>query len=357
MKNINPNDYDFIFKVGGIPYFFTSYWLIENYRKIDCIVTTKNKTWKVYISKKDRKKLSEIGLKLFESGMPKFRKKTNDLLVKAEAYFSMIEKKDLTKYSDKELAEDFEKFLMFTQKIWSLFFYTEFFMHDKVQEKLEKENNEKLAKVAKEMGGLKWSIRTLINKTGIEENNLIGKYFDEISKRIEIQDLEEYHYKEIIELLNGKKVEKKNRKIFVLAKFNDWKDILGEDALKLIDLLDSKYSYDIDVLKGSGTSKGFYKGKVKIIPFDIEADLAKKIEEMDKGDVLVTGSTGPEMILACHKAGAIVTEEGGICSHAAIVSRELGIPCVVGTKIATNVLKDGDLVEVDANKGVVRKLK
>lgn len=78
---------------------------------------------------------------------------------------------------------------------------------------------------------------------------------------------------------------------------------------------------------------------------------------MKKGDVLVTGSTGPEMILACKKTGAIVAEEGGICSHAAIVSRELNIPCIIGTKIATQVLKDGDLVEVDANNGMVKILK
>ena len=56
-------------------------------------------------------------------------------------------------------------------------------------------------------------------------------------------------------------------------------------------------------------------------------------------------------------AGAIVTDQGGITSHAAIVSRELDVPCVIGTKIATKVLKDNDFVEVDASKGIVIKLK
>lgn len=74
---------------------------------------------------------------------------------------------------------------------------------------------------------------------------------------------------------------------------------------------------------------------------------------MHKGDVLVTGSTGPEMILACKKAGAIVTDEGGVISHAAIVSRELGIPSVIGTKFASEILNDGDFVEVNANTGIV----
>jgi len=77
---------------------------------------------------------------------------------------------------------------------------------------------------------------------------------------------------------------------------------------------------------------------------------------MKNGEVLVSGSTGPEMILACKKAGAIVTEEGGMLTHATIVSRELGIPCVVGTKIATKIFETGDMIEVDADNGVVRKL-
>ena len=113
---------------------------------------------------------------------------------------------------------------------------------------------------------------------------------------------------------------------------------------------------DSSELKGQVGNRGYYIGKVKIIPFDVTADISKKIEEMEKGDVLVSGSTGPEMIKACHKAGAIITEEGGITSHAAIVSRELNIPCVISTKVATKVFKDGDLVEVDAEKGIVRKL-
>ena len=59
---------------------------------------------------------------------------------------------------------------------------------------------------------------------------------------------------------------------------------------------------------------------------------------------------------AMEKAGAIITDEGGLLSHAAIVSRELKVPCVVGTKIATRVLKDGDKIYVDADKGIVKIL-
>lgn len=73
--------------------------------------------------------------------------------------------------------------------------------------------------------------------------------------------------------------------------------------------------------------------------------------------IYVTAMTHPQEIPYLKKAVAIVTDEGGgILSHAAIVSRELGIPCIIGTKVATRVLKDGDRIEVDATKGIVRKL-
>ena len=66
--------------------------------------------------------------------------------------------------------------------------------------------------------------------------------------------------------------------------------------------------------------------------------------------------TSPEFISAMRNAAAIITDEGGITCHAAIVSRELEIPCLIGTKNATKILKDGDMVEVDTFKGIVRKL-
>ncbi|OGI35302.1 MAG: hypothetical protein A2407_02495 [Candidatus Moranbacteria bacterium RIFOXYC1_FULL_44_8] len=78
---------------------------------------------------------------------------------------------------------------------------------------------------------------------------------------------------------------------------------------------------------------------------------------MKKGDILVTTMTTPDYIVALRKASAVVTDEGGMTCHAAIVSRELKIPGIVATKIATKVLHDGDLVEVRANHGVVKILK
>ncbi len=105
-----------------------------------------------------------------------------------------------------------------------------------------------------------------------------------------------------------------------------------------------------DLLKGQGASQGEARGKVVI--FKTEADIAK----VKKGDIMVAFATVPSFVPAMEKAAAIVTEMGGLLSHAAIVSRELKVPCVVGVENVMKILKEGDLVEVDATKGVVKKL-
>jgi len=107
---------------------------------------------------------------------------------------------------------------------------------------------------------------------------------------------------------------------------------------------------EVDELTGTSAYPGMAKGAVKII------ETTEDIKKMNKGDILLSETTYPALVPAMKLASAIVTNVGGITCHAAIVSRELKIPCVVGTKIATKVLKDGDMVEVDANKGIVKIL-
>jgi len=102
------------------------------------------------------------------------------------------------------------------------------------------------------------------------------------------------------------------------------------------------------VIQGKTAFGGYAKGKVKKI-LKLE-----DVRNFKKGEILAAPTTLPEYLPAIKKASAIIANEGGLLSHAAIISRELKIPCVIGTKAATSVLKDGDLVEVDADKGVVR---
>lgn len=83
---------------------------------------------------------------------------------------------------------------------------------------------------------------------------------------------------------------------------------------------------------------------------------AREVGKMRKGNILVTSMTSPEFIVGIKKAKALITDEGGMTCHAAIVSRELNIPCIVGAKVATQLLKSGDRVKVDCDRGFVVKL-
>ncbi len=102
---------------------------------------------------------------------------------------------------------------------------------------------------------------------------------------------------------------------------------------------------------GNPAYRGKTEGVVRVILY------RKDLDKIKKGEILVTPMTEAFYTPYLKKLRGIITNEGGITCHAAIISRELKIPCIIGTKIATQVLKDGDLVEVDADKGVVKILK
>ncbi len=124
----------------------------------------------------------------------------------------------------------------------------------------------------------------------------------------------------------------------------------GEEAEKYRYLVPKEEISEVNELKGDIACKGKATGIVKVV-------LGKSgYAKFNEGDVLVSIATNPNMVPLMKKSCAIITDIGGITCHAAIVSRELGKPCIIGTKIATKALKDGDKVEVDADKGIVRKL-
>ena len=101
------------------------------------------------------------------------------------------------------------------------------------------------------------------------------------------------------------------------------------------------------ILKGIPASPGIISGKVKIIKGLEDASF------FQEGDILVAKITDPSMIMLMTKAKAIITDIGGLTSHPAIVSRELGIPCVVATGKATRILKDGMEIKIDGSKGEI----
>ena len=122
-------------------------------------------------------------------------------------------------------------------------------------------------------------------------------------------------------------------------------------SAKIGKALETTFNTKMTEIRGMIACPGRVKAQVVVI------NKKSEFSKMQPGKVLVTTMTRPESVPLMKKAVAIVTDEGGITSHAAIVSRELKIPCIIGTQVASKVLRDGDLVEVNANHGVVTVLK
>lgn len=114
---------------------------------------------------------------------------------------------------------------------------------------------------------------------------------------------------------------------------------------------DGVVSKEVIELEGSASSKGVVEGEVKVVK------ILEETTQIETGDILVCPSTNPNWVPVFRKIKAVITDIGGINSHAAIVSREYGIPAVTGRVVATSVLKTGDTVRVDGKTGVIKILK
>jgi len=178
---------------------------------------------------------------------------------------------------------------------------------------------------------------------------LMEGLFKEICRRTGLSWGQVHHLRpeEVEAVLKGKiGSQELNDRIKHCAYFSTGELVTGGAAQKFADLLSHEVSDDKQIT-GQCACPGSARGKVKII------NKREEMGKMEVGDILVSVATTPEVVSAMKKAAAIVTEIGGISCHAAIVSRELKIPCVIGTKIATKILKDGDMVEVLADEGIV----
>lgn len=153
-------------------------------------------------------------------------------------------------------------------------------------------------------------------------------------------------------LINKDKILQRFESSVFIKKGNQKSFLLGKMANKFIYEM---IPIDINTkeIKGTIAMRGKVKGCVKVLLRD--EDLIKF--KNSKNIILVSTMTRPEWIQVMTKSNAFVTDAGGMLCHAAIVARELKKPCIIGTKIATKVLKDGDLVEVNADTGVVTILK
>lgn len=188
---------------------------------------------------------------------------------------------------------------------------------------------------------------------------VLEELVDEVSKRTKIEkdDLKLLLPSEIADVFKNNlrqtiQLRKKSFATYCSDKVIEGMD--GDEAEALSREFENAKDINESIIHGVLASSGevsYFRGPAKIIL------TINELEKLNEGEILVTTMTSPDFVLAMKKAGAIITDVGGMLSHAAIVSREFKKPCIVGTGIATKVIKDGDIVELHCGRGTVKIIK
>jgi len=282
-------------------------------------------------SEKEMKEVDNYYAKLIENNSPKLEK----LFEKEKQIHEKVD--EAKSYSDNQKIDFFVEASLFN----TIIPYRLFSALETIENK-PKEFEERLEKIR---GG--------ISLYPILIDSLLGKLFEMAGKKLGVSKesatlVTPYELKDVLNgklLISKEELEERNTASYIVRK-NAELDIESGTPKFVGDYLSQRGKE----LKGQIAFKGKAEGTVKIV------NIPKQIEKIEQGDILVSINTNPSIMPAIKKAGAIVTDEGGALCHAAIISRELKIPCITGTKHATDILKDGDRVIVDAEKGIVKKL-
>lgn len=183
-------------------------------------------------------------------------------------------------------------------------------------------------------------VEEITKRTGNSVEKLKYLLPDELSKSFDFID---------------KRLIKERKKCFVLSCTDlEIKHLVGGKADVLAFQFSGVKNINESIIHGQVASMGenhYFRGVAKVVL------TISEIDKINAGDILVTTMTSPDFVIGMKKAGAIITDTGGMLSHAAIISRELKVPCIVGTEIATKVIRDGDVVELHCGRGTVRIIK
>lgn len=212
--------------------------------------------------------------------------------------------------------------------------------------------NDPMIWIASELIYYRSNIMETINKVAFSYHDqmfILGKKY-----HLRYEDLLKCTWQELLLLIDNGSIPadlKTRTKHFGIIKINHGYVYLTDKELEQELLLhEQKIETSIQEICGIPAYNGIVKGTVRIIHDNND------LKKVQRGDIIVAAETTIDYVVVMEKAAAFVTNQGGVTSHAAVISREMKKPCIIGTQIATKIFKDGDIIEVDANKGIVRKI-
>ncbi len=349
-----------LFRVQGLRFFIDDLWM-DHYKTLGALTLIHNDEFTSYLPHsvvertlaEGRQRISDA--QEFEQYETDFRTYMKEFLTRVAVLDFHTSSKDDVKQVLNEIARLF-------------FFYskTEFFATDGAYKLFEETKDGGLEQRLERMGKLKNDGRTFLNSILFGADAVVSKLLQTFEQRFEIsqQTLRQYSRTEILALFDNvhvddAEIERRNVAFYMWGKGEGVVIKTGAEAKKDIEVFVSEMAREhSEMIQGTSAHKGKARGTARVTTysFDNFDAVHQFMERMQNGEILVAETTSPELMTACQKAAGIITDQGGMLSHAAIVSRELNIPCIVGTSNATEIIKDGDLVEIDGATGMVHIL-
>lgn len=360
IEKIVPDNYQRAFSFKDVPYLLLDFSFLH-YRSRNFLGVSQNGLECSYIPNKEAEECSEIGkeifsskrnFKIFETGFRKANAECAEYIKRAKQLKSIC-------------AYDFYDLKNWLDKMYYYFEKTEFFFTDSCY-------FGEMSEI------LKNNLFVLGDKLKVDGRPLMMELFTTVlikisslaaaQTRVGEKELAYYSFNEIVNLLEaGNKVPTERisgrKKSFVIyCENNQAAELTGEEKKVVLERFKEPDYAKASEFKGVIANRGKVVGKARVILVDVNVayeSYVKKLHktEFKKGEILVTETTSPDFVPLMNIAAGIIANQGGLNSHAAIYSRELGIPCLVATYHATDILTTGDLVELDANSGVVKILK
>lgn len=323
--------------------------------KADLLAFNKGLEFHVFLRKDKEYRCADEGVELFFD-TERYEKFLVDFQAYADEALNVFVPK--WKHIPTEMTkEEFIEAADFLGQLWYFYGYTEFPFIDTAYEKAKAEDNAEVQKRLEDFGQFKFTGREVLNAFwfagGPIPNILLG-----LSQMFLSDDDAKFLFlDELLALFDGWRPDPE----LIRGRREYYGMNVTDGTVEVLEFAETKELYsrftqvsDDLIIKGVTANKGKATGRVIIAPMlNDHGAIALLDARMEQGDILVAESTSPDLMSLCRKASAIVADQGGLLSHAAIVSRELGVPCVIQAGNATRRLKDGDVVEVDADLGRV----
>ncbi|QQR78089.1 MAG: hypothetical protein IPJ68_03290 [Candidatus Moraniibacteriota bacterium] len=338
-----------LFAFKGIGYLFAQHFLYQ-YSQHDTLTIYDKGFFRSFIFREGMNRTLQEGLELFSD-----REKFDAYLKDFEVYLEKA-RQTIDRFTDKENITESDWIDLSTtlKEIWVYHDKTEAIFTDLAFS--QSKENTLLQNNLQRLGEIKFPSSEILHKLGLD---IFYRVLDMIATQFRVapQDIKFFSEDEVKNLFSGKMpeqeiVERRQRAYILYGTGGKIEEPNFEETKKVIEQFRPK-NLDTRELHGTSASLGKVEGRARVILADYSDDfraVENQIAEMQEGEILVTENTTVQFMVILRKAVAIITNQGGLNSHAAITSRELHIPCIVAVSDATEIIRTGDRISVSAEK-------